>query len=367
MASIHDRGKGTPRRWQVKYRTFSGDQKGPTFRTLNEAKEHAASVSIELRSGTYVDPRRATMTFATFVADALPGIEGALRPTSAARTRDALRSRILPYWGDVRLSAIHHTRVQGWITAMTADGLAPATVHKNWQVFTVIIGAATDARILPGKPWGRIRLPRIEKHEARFLEPAEVDRLADAMDGNLRAFVYLGAVCGLRAGELFGLRWRDVDLDQATVEVREIVTEANGYQYTGPPKTAAGRRRVPMPSVVVAELLLLHAFVDPARDMFVFPATGGRPWRAGNFRNRVWKPACARAGLEGLVIHELRHSAVAGWIESGASPDEIAARAGHRSIVTIIDRYGHRFPSQAQRVNDNIDAMYRRARSGSGE
>lgn len=364
MASIHDRGKGISRRWQVKYRTAAGDQKGPTFRTLDEAKEHAASVSLEIRAGTYVDPRRGAITFGTFAAESVVAIEQPLRRKSRADLRDALRSRVLPYWGNVQLGAIHHTAVQDWITAMTGDGLAPATVRKYFQVFRTFITAAVDARIMPDAPWGKLRFPKIEKHEARFLEPGEVDRLAVAVGDDLRAFVYLGAVCGLRAGELFGLRWCDVDFAKRTVEVRQIVTEVDGYQYVGPPKTSASRRRVPMPAVVVDELEL-HALTGADPDAFVFPDSQGRPWRAHNFRNRVWKPACAAAGLDGLVIHELRHSAVAGWIESGAEPTEIAARAGHRSVVTILDRYGHRFPSQAQRVNDNIDALYRAARESS--
>lgn len=363
MASIHDR-KGRPKRWQVKYRNTSGDQRSQSFRTLDEAKEYAASVSIDLRSGSYVDPRRAMITFGMFASDVLAAIEQPLRPKSRSGVRGALRSRILPYWGNVPLGAIHHTAVQDWITTLTGDGLAPATVRKYFQVFRTFITAAEDARIIPGKPWGKLRFPKIEKHEARFLEPAEVDRLADAIGDDLRAFVYLGAVCGLRAGELLGLRWRDVDFHRRTVEVREIVTEVDGLQYVGPPKTAASRRRVPMPAVVVDELEL-HALTRTDPDGLVFPAGHGRHWCLHNFRNRVWKPACAAAGLVGLVIHELRHSAVAGWIESGAEPTEVAARAGHRSVVTILDRYGHRFPSQAQRVNDNIDALYRAAREAS--
>jgi integrase len=151
-------------------------------------------------------------------------------------------------------------------------------------------------------------------------------------------------------------------LRNGLVEVNEIVAEAEGHLYVGAPKTAAGRRRVPMPSFVVDELAR-YADGGVDRDGLVFPDENGNHRRASNFRSKIWQPACKRAGLEGLVMHELRHSAVAAWIESGAEPKEIAARAGHRSVVTILDQYGHRFPSQAQRVNDNIDRLYREARA----
>jgi integrase len=62
-------------------------------------------------------------------------------------------------------------------------------------------------------------------------------------------------------------------------------------------------------------------------------------------------------GLAPLRIHDLRHSAVAFWIEAGASPKEVAARAGHSSVVTVLDRYGHLLPGSEDRVNDALDAM----------
>src|SRR5688500_7325210 len=59
------------------------------------------------------------------------------------------------------------------------------------------------------------------------------------------------------------------------------------------------------------------------------------------FRARVWRPAVVAAGLDGLRIHDLRHTAVALWIAAGANPEEVAARAGHSSVSFTLDRYGH--------------------------
>ena len=62
------------------------------------------------------------------------------------------------------------------------------------------------------------------------------------------------------------------------------------------------------------------------------------------FRRRVWRPATRAAGLDGLRIHDLRHTAVALWIAAGANPKEVAARAGHTSVSFTLDRYGHLYP-----------------------
>lgn len=95
---------------------------------------------------------------------------------------------------------------------------------------------------------------KITLEEMRFLNPAEVARLADAIDSRYRALVLLGAYGGLRMGELAGLRRGRVDLLCGTVDVAEIVVEVHGQLYTGPPKTRAGRRTVGLPRAVVEEL-----------------------------------------------------------------------------------------------------------------
>jgi len=66
----------------------------------------------------------------------------------------------------------------------------------------------------------------------------------------------------------------------------------------------------------------------------------------------------ARSALEGVTPHALRHAAVAIWIAAGATPTEIAARAGHTSVVTVLDRYGHLLDRQDDRLIARLDAMF---------
>lgn len=111
---------------------------------------------------------------------------------------------------------------------------------------------------------------------------------------------------------------------------------------------------MPIPDYVVAE----H-FDGMKADDLVFTSVDGRsPIRSSNFHWRIFQPACVEAGFgemvdgdnktgrayAGLRPHDLRHTAVALWIAGGASPKEIAARAGHASVSTVLDRYGHPGP-----------------------
>jgi integrase len=76
------------------------------------------------------------------------------------------------------------------------------------------------------------------------------------------------------------------------------------------------------------------------------------------FRVRVRRPAAGGADLGGLRIHDLRHTAVALWIAAGASPKEVAVRAGRTSTSFVLDRYGHLFPESDAALCDRLDALF---------
>jgi integrase len=150
-----------------------------------------------------------------------------------------------------------------------------------------------------------VPLPKVEREEMRFLSPAEVVTLVDAIDRRYRALVLVGAYGGLRIGELAGLRRSRVNLLRGTVQVAEILVEVRGVLHVGPPKTRASRRMVGLPRFV-AEELAAHLAGPGDPEGFVFTAPQGGPLRVTAFRARVWRPATRAAGLDGLRIHDLR-------------------------------------------------------------
>ena len=103
--------------------------------------------------------------------------------------------------------------------------------------------------------------------------------------------------------------------------------------------------------------LQVPADTNPDPKSLVFTSPQGAPLRAGQFRQRIWYPAIKAADFDGLRLHDLRHTAVALWIAAGANPKEIAVRAGHSSVVTVLDRYGHLYPEAEDRLSDALDAL----------
>jgi integrase len=356
VASIRKRTRAGRVSWEVRYTGSDRKQRSRTFRRKVDATAFVHQVEVDLQQARWTDPALGRMPVEAWARE-WQASRVDLRPSTRARDARLLADHVLPTFGKRRLVDVGQPDVRRWVASLTARGLAPATVQKSYQVMAGLMGAAVDAGLIAASPCRRVPLPRIEREEMRFLTPAEVGRLADAIDPRYRALVLLAAYGGLRIGELAALRRHRVDLLRGTVTVAETLAEVEGHVSTGAPKTRASRRTVGLPRAVVEALADHLAGVDPAPDALVFTAPAGGPLRVSAWRARQWRPAVAAAGLDGLRIHDLRHTAVALWIAAGASPREVATRAGHTSTRVVLDVYGHLYPESDATLRGRLDDL----------
>lgn len=155
--------------------------------------------------------------------------------------------------------------------------------------------------------------------------------IAAAMPGRYRAAVLVAAWSGLRAGELFALRRRDVDRKAGSIRVERAQIEIPGQPITyGPPKTDAGRRVVHLPRSV-ADALAQHLREHVAgrgADALVFATDSGSPLRSAQ-RSQMFARARRAADREDLRWHDLRHTGATLAASTGAGLAELQRRLGH--------------------------------------
>jgi len=356
VASVRKRTRDGRVSWEVRYVGLDRRQRSRTFRRKVDAEAFRAEVKVQVDQKRWTDPALGRTPVEVWAREWQAGRVD-LRPSTRARDKRLLDDHVMLTFGRRQLAEVDQPSVRRWVAELSARGLAPATVAKAYQVLAGLMAAAVDAGLIAASPCRRVPLPRIERDEQRYLGPAEVGRLVDAIDDRYRALVLVAAYGGLRIGELAGLRRRRVDLLRGTVEVAEIAVEVEGRLIVGPPKTRASRRTVGLPRAVVEALDDHLAGVDPDPGALVFTAPQGGPLRLSAFRARVWRPAVAAAGLDGLRIHDLRHTAVALWIAAGASPREVATRAGHTSTRVVLDVYGHLYPESDATLRGRLDDL----------
>ena len=226
------------------------------------------------------------------------------RFSTRSRDRLALDRYVLPAFGDRLLGSVTAADVSAWVAELSSR-LAPASVRRVHVVLAQLLRASVDAGLLAASPADRVRLPRVEASEARFLTPGELEALADAVGTRWRALVLTLAWATLRIGEACGLRREDVDLEGGALRVARSVTEVSGQLVEGPPKTAAGRRSMTVPTSVIEELA---AYLEAAGTRpYLFGSKAGRPLRPSEWRKHVWHGAVEVVGLAPLRIHDLKH------------------------------------------------------------
>jgi integrase len=152
----------------------------------------------------------------------------------------------------------------------------------------------------------------------------------------------LAITTGMRQGELIGLQWKDVDLDDGTLRVNRSVYEG----VVSPPKTNAGSRTIRLSKLALAALRQHRVSTAKRRiSEWVFPNANGTPIGHQNLHNRSWKPLLRYAGLSHSVrFHDLRHSCISLLLAKGVPVKVVSEMAGHADISVTLSVYGHVLP-----------------------
>lgn len=332
--------------WQV--RTYDADRKPvkKNFATKKEARAFEESLRTDVRRGTYVDPRLGQEAFGTVTDRWLATWLGHLRPSTRARYEGLVRKHIRPRWDDVPVATIKRPQIQAWVSSIQASS---STQRQALQAFRLILDQATDEGLIPVSPAQRIKIEKTEQRSGRYLDAATIGKLADLIGVEVLVLGF----GGLRFGELAALRVADLDVERQRLRVRRSVTEVAGRLTEGPTKGHA-MRWVPLPAFVFSALL--GAVQGRSGAEYVFGSPG--PLRVTNWSARVWKPACAQLGLDGVRVHDLRHSCASLAIGAGASIKGVQMLLGHASGQLTIDTYGHLTEGELERVADALGTRY---------
>jgi len=359
VASVEKRVRDGSTSWLARWRDPDGKQRKRTFPRKVDADRFLTTVEHGMLTGSYVDPAAGKVTFKEYAEQWRAG--QVHRPTTTAHVETMLRRHAYPVLGDRPLAGIRPSEVQAWVKRLTTDSadrrrLAPATVGVVHGIVAAIFKAAVRDRKLAGSPCEGIKLPKREPRKIEPLSTETVRTLAETVPARYRALVVLAAGTGLRQGEAFGLTLDRVDFLRRTLTVdRQLILVPGRGPFHAPPKTTASHRTVPLPQVV-AEALAEHlraVRVEPGGLLFTTPT--GEALRRTAFSANVWRPAARRAGVEGVVFHELRHYYASLLIRHAESVKVVQARLGHATAAETLDTYSHLWPDSEDRTREAVD------------
>ena len=340
--------------WIVDYTDQQGDRHIRTFARKKDADDYRATVKVDVRAGTHTAPSK-SVTVAVAADRWLNRVEAEGRERGTlAQYRQHVSLHIAPRIGKMKLASLTPTKVETFRDDLVAN-LSRPMARKVLVSFKSLLRAAKYAHVAADVSVGR------NKRSERKLEvgsdiptPAEVRRLVDAAkdDARLRALVLTAALCGLRASELRGLRWADIDLKAGEVHVRQ---RADRYNNIGAPKSASSTRTIPLAPEVEAALKVWKLACPKGELDLVFPTRPGAIMYHRSMLDSLAPVMVAagvvnKAGKPKYGLHALRHF-FASWcinrrVDGGLElPLKVVqARMGHSTIAMTADVYGRLFP-----------------------
>jgi len=370
----------TRKRWQARYPNPNppkgklNSQIEKEFATKREAGRWLVEQTSALNRGQHINPADSDKRVEDVVGE-WRKTRGHVQPRTRGRDEEILEKHILPRWGGARIGAVQAAPIQDWVNELAASGLAPDTVKKIYGKLLGVMKLAVVRRYISFNPCDSVTLPhrsayRLKKKEMLFLGRDEVAALADAVDPRYRVLIYTAAYMGLRAGELYGLQRKHVDLLRKEIRVEralkvnhsnsEHIADADKGVLFGPTKTHE-TRRVALPSFL-AKMLEEHLAALPGgAEALVFSSPRGEPMHHLNLVRRYFRPAVKRAlpeRLHPLRFHDLRHTCASLMIAQGVDLIVISRHLGHANYSTTADTYSHMLPSVHDETRAALDAIY---------
>lgn len=238
---------------------------------------------------------------------------------------------------------------------MSRSGLSSTSVKRAIGVLSGILEDARRDRRIVINPCSGVSTPRRVHTDRVYLTHEQLHRLA-AEAGQHRTLILILGYCGLRWGEVVGLRVKDLDFDRRRINVHSNAVEVAQVIHVGTPKNRE-RRSVPFPAML--EPGLRTQCRDKLPDALVFPASDGgfiRRTRTDGSSTGWFAGAVRRSGVPRVTPHDLRHTAASLAISAGANVKAVQRMLGHKSAAMTLDTYSGLFEDDLDRVAQSLDA-----------
>ena len=274
-----------------------------------------------------------------------------VRASSHKTYRGYIKNHIKPTIGDILLNELTTLDLQRFYKKLLTSGrldrieskkqpkgLTPKTVRNINQMISSAFELAKSQKLVLSNPTEGCALPRVEYGEMKTLTADQLNTfLQEAKNSGVFEMYYIELATGLRRGELLGLKWKDINLKDGTIQVHRQICRIEGTVTEAPLKTKNAYRTVIIGSDAID---ILKQQRKRTADEYVFPSPTGGPLSPDSVLNMLHR-VLERAGLPKVRFHDLRHTFATLAIQNGVDIKTVSGMLGHFSAGFTLDTYAH--------------------------
>jgi len=299
-------------------------------------------------------------------------------PKTVETTRMYIEDPIVPALGFIPVAKLTPAELDRFYRQLLEVGrsrgpYAPATIRRVHGIIRRALSQGVRWGWITHNPAIDASPPRVPMKELKPPNPDQVVqlfRLARESDPELATFIMLAASSGARRGELVGLGWNDIDLDQAKLSIERGIVRVGDDLIEQGTKTHQSRR-ISLDAGTVSTLkdhrrrIFERADASDTKlipNAFVFSNAmdGSTPWHPDS-TSRAFRKICQQAGVTGVRLHDLRHYVATRLLAAGVDVRTVAGRLGHRNASTTLNVYAHFVPEADQEAADALGQIFNAA------
>ena len=352
-------------RWAAGVSLPNGKRKFAYGRTREGAGRKLIALQKTVQDGLPVTSDQ--LTVGGFADTWLETVKPTLSASTYRRYEGVLRVNVVPVIGKIRMSKLQPAHLLNLYSSCLASGLSPRTVRHVHTVIHTMLAKAARWDAVARNIAALVSPPKVPYREMITLSAEEANALLSAARGTrLEAIWTVAIMTGLRSGELLALRWKDIDLNAACLDVTGTLTRQGSDLVRTDPKTPRSRRRIALPESVVHALRQHRTAhfeerlkVGPAWQDgdYVFTNRVGGPIDQDNLLKREFRPLLKQAGVRpDATVRDLRHTAISLALSQGTAATDVSEMAGHSNVGVTLSVYAHALPGAPKRATDSIAA-----------
>ena len=327
------------------------DEKGPMYQTITRQSKEELEALILYQRLLYSRSKlteRSKMTLEEWATIWIDEIKYCLiGETTYCSYKSVINNHIIPFLGKKKLVSVRREDIERFIGSMqkTSKGkkaLNPSSIKGVYMILNQILQCAVGAKLILDNPAENITLPHGLPQERTVLSSEEVKRFFDTVKEYYPEWYdvyYIELMTGLRRGEMFGLKWKDINEELGEVQIRRTVKYLHKELIITNTKTNSGKRKIMLPESVKTTLLERHKNIS-SDWVFPSPTDNSLPLDPKNTYENI-KKVLVKADLPYVQFHNLRHTFATRAISNGVEPQTLSNLMGHKIINFTLDTYTH--------------------------